>query len=104
MKKYQFIKVKRSNNEKYKYEAIFKNRLTGKEKTIKFGAKGMEHYTSGHLDEKRKKLYIMRHNKRENWDNPLTAGYWSFRYNWLYKTHNEASTKIKNDLKRKGYL
>ena len=36
-----------------------------------------EHYTSEHLDERRKIQHITRHRKGENWHDPDAAGYWS---------------------------
>ncbi len=37
-----------------------------------FGASGYEHYTEGHLDERRKFAYISRHRKNEDWGDPNT--------------------------------
>ena len=45
-------------------------------KQVDFGAKGYEDYTT-HKDINRKKNYITRHQKRENWGDPNTAGFWS---------------------------
>jgi hypothetical protein len=42
-------------------------------KTVHFGQAGASDYTK-HKDAARKERYISRHQKRENWDNPLTAG------------------------------
>jgi hypothetical protein len=44
-----------------------------------FGAKGYSDFTI-HNDPERKKRYIIRHQKRENWTNIKTAGFWS---RWL---------------------
>lgn len=79
-----------ANDGKHKYYIITK---TGKK--VYFGAVGYEHYTDGHLDEKRKQAYIRRHKKNENWDNPNTAGFWSYRYLWLYRTKRQAYDEIK---------
>ena len=38
-----------------------------------FGARGMSDYTL-HKDPDRKKRYMIRHQKRENWKDPKTAG------------------------------
>lgn len=40
---------------------------------IQFGAKGYTDYTLS-KDKKRKELYLARHESRENWNNPFTAG------------------------------
>ena len=45
-------------------------------KHVDFGAKGYEDYTT-HKDINRKKNYITRHQKRENWEDLNTAGFWS---------------------------
>jgi hypothetical protein len=105
-KEYKFIKLKKlGEGNKKKYMAIFNERKTGRERTVKFGAKGYEHFTDGHLDEKRKERYIKRHSKmNENWENPLTAGYWSKWYTWTFKTQKEALNFILGDLKKKGFL
>lgn len=56
-----------------------------KKKTIHFGAKGMSDYTLNN-DPKRKERYLKRHMKRENWDNPQTAGALSRWILWNKKT------------------
>ena len=71
---------------------------------VYFGAVGYEHYTDGHLDEKRRLAYIKRHKKREDWTNPNTPAYWSYRFLWLYPTKKEAYKHIKEELKKTGYI
>ena len=44
-----------------------------KVKTTHFGASGMSDYTK-HKDRTRKKRYMTRHKKRENWDDYMSAG------------------------------
>ena len=44
---------KRSNNKDRKFDARIHNR-----KTVSFGAKGYDHFTEGHLDDKRKQSYV----------------------------------------------
>lgn len=51
----------------------------GSKRTIRFGAKGMSDFTKN-KDEERKQRYLDRHKAREDWTNPLTAGFWS---RWL---------------------
>jgi hypothetical protein len=60
-------------------------------KKIYFGDSRYQHYTQGHLDEKRKQAYIKRHKRNEDWFNPNTAGFWSL---WLYPTYDEALKNI----------
>lgn len=100
---YKFIKLVKLKDDKKKYKAVFKNLKTGKEKNVKFGASGYSHYTEGHLDEKRRLNYELRHKKNENWNNPLTAGYWSYFYLWKFKTFEKAKNYILKDLKKLGF-
>ena len=65
--------VKKSTNAKKKYMAIFTNEKGKKVKTTHFGAAGMSDYTK-HKDRTRKKRYMTRHKKRENWDDYMSAG------------------------------
>jgi hypothetical protein len=81
----------KSDQPKYKFYI-----LTNKNKKVYFGANGYEHYTEGHLDDKRKLNYIRRHMNNEDWTNPNTAGFWSFWYLWFDKTYNNAYNNIKN--------
>lgn len=49
-----------------------------KEKTVNFGAAGMEDYTT-HRDPERKERYLARHRSRENWgaSGVTTPGFWA---------------------------
>ena len=51
-----------------KWRAIFENG-----RTTDFGHLAYEDYTD-HKDEQRKIRYLNRHRKRENWDDPYSAG------------------------------
>lgn len=73
-------------------------------KKVYFGASGYEHFTNGHLDIKRRDAYLLRHQKKENWNNPNSAGFWSTRFLWLYPTYKEAYEIIKKELIKKKYL
>ena len=90
-----------ANDGKHKYYIITKSG-----KTIKFGAVGYEHFSSGHKDEARKQRYINRHKKNENWSKSGidTAGWWSLKYLWSYPTKEEAYNHIKKDLKKWGVI
>jgi len=46
---------------------------------VDFGAQGYSDFTM-HKDPRRKQLYITRHERRENWSDILTPGFWS---RWL---------------------
>jgi len=66
------VVIKKSTNPKKKLMAIF-TKDDGKTKTIHFGSAGMSDFPT-HKDEERKKRYLQRHKKNENWNNPMTAG------------------------------
>lgn len=61
---------------------------------IDFGDDRYEDYTQ-HGDPKRKALYIQRHKKNEDWNNPLTAGFWAYHLLWTKPTIEEAIKDIK---------
>ena len=68
----RLIKIEPSKNKDKKYDAFFLID-DSVQKKVSFGAKGYYDYTT-HNDEERKKRYLARHQSREDWDNPLTAG------------------------------
>ena len=76
------VYITKSHKPEKKFDAVFINPNTGKVKRVAFGQKGYEHYTEGHLDEKRKQNYIQRHRAREDWNDLFTAGYWSYHFLW----------------------
>ena len=73
----------------------------GKEKTVDFGAKGMGDFTiysksKPEEAEKHKEKYIARHSKMgEDWNDPLTAGFWSRWLLWSKPTIQESLKDIK---------
>jgi hypothetical protein len=64
------------------------------DKTIHFGDSRYEDFTQ-HNDEERKKLYIKRHQKRENWLDPFTSGFWALNLLWNQKTLKASIKNIK---------
>ena len=58
-------------------------------KTIHFGQAGASDYTI-HKDEERKKRYLDRHRKNENWNSPLTAAFYSTNILWNKPTITES--------------
>jgi hypothetical protein len=93
---YKFISLKDANDNKHKYVVTLLNKETGREKTIRFGAFGMSDFTI-HKDDKRKNNYIARHEVRENWSDPSTAGFWSKNILWNLKT---ISASLKDTINR----
>ena len=78
------IIIKPSNKPDKKYMATIDDR-----KTIHFGQKNASDYTI-HKDNERKQRYIDRHQKNENWNNPLTAGFYSRWITWNKPTITES--------------
>jgi hypothetical protein len=74
----------------------------GKIKWIHFGDRLYDHYTEGHLDEKRKYAYFKRNEDRDKARNDYnTAGFWAYHYLWKYPTYKEAYEKIKLKILKK---
>ena len=90
--------IKKSTKPKKKMMAIF-TRDNGRKKTLHFGSAGMSDFTK-HKDLERKKRYEARHRKRENWNNPMTAGALS---KWILWNKTSLRESIK-DFKRRFNL
>lgn len=67
----KLLRIEPSKNAKKKYDAFFD--IDGKEKRVSFGAEGMSDYTI-HKDPERRNRYILRHQVREDWKDPLKPG------------------------------
>ena len=80
-----------ANDGVHKYIAMFDD-----ETHIPFGALGYEDYTQHH-DAYRKKLYLNRHRKRENWNDPKTAGALS---RWLLWNKPSLEDSIQDYIKK----
>ena len=105
--KTKLLRIVPSTNKSKKYDAIFM--VDDKEKKVSFGASGYRDYTL--INNKNSKFYlpkildrnvvkssyIRRHEKNENWNNPLTAGALSRFILWNKKT---LSTSIRDYKKR----
>ena len=87
------IFIKPSNKPDKKFMAIIDDK-----KTVHFGQKTASDLTS-HRDEERKKRYIDRHKKNEQWNNPLTPGFWSRWITWEKPTLKEAVRNINQRFK-----
>jgi hypothetical protein len=68
--------ISKSKKKDKKFDAL----INGK-KTISFGAKGYSDYTIN-KDLERKKNYLNRHRKTENWKDPNTAGFYATNLLW----------------------
>ena len=78
------IIIKPSNKTDKKYMAIIDDK-----KTVHFGAAGMSDYTK-HKDKERKERYLARHKNNEQWNNPLTAGFYATNIFWNKPTITES--------------
>ena len=91
--------IKRSTNRQKKYMAVFYK--DGKKiRTTHFGAAGMSDYTK-HKDSNRKKRYMTRHRKRENWNNYMSAGCLSRYILWGEPTLRASILKYKRKFRLK---
>ncbi len=70
------MKIEKGTAKNKKWKAVFSQYVDGKMKKLKvvqFGSKGMDDYTiTG--DKAQRTRYLNRHRKRENWNDPMTAG------------------------------
>ena len=89
------IVIKKSTNSNKKFDAV----IDGKKK-ISFGQAGASDYTK-HKDDDRKKSYIDRHRKNENWgkDGVETAGFWATNLLWNKKTLKDSVDDINKRFK-----
>lgn len=93
------VVVKKSSKPEKKLMAIF-TLENGKKKTVHFGSAGMSDYTK-HKDDERKKRYLNRHRKNENWNAPMTAGALSRWILWNLPTRSAALSDYKRRFKLK---
>ena len=84
----KLLSIKPSTKAGKKYMAVFEGD-SGREKTVHFGAAGMEDFTM-HKDEERKQRYLNRHKARESWDKPDTPGALSRWILWNKPTFQES--------------
>jgi hypothetical protein len=89
---YKLIRFVKSDKAGKKYTAVLKNKKTGGEKRVHFGASAYEQYrdTTGvgawshknHLDEGRRSNYRSRHAGEGNESNFPNAGYFAYHTLW----------------------
>ena len=82
---YKLLDIDKAEDGKHKYKVVILNTETNRKNTVKFGSVDYEDYTI-HKDDERKRLYIERHQKNENWNDPSTSGFWSRWILWNKKT------------------
>ena len=91
---YDFVSLKKDTDGKHKWVATIRNKTTGREKRVRFGAVGYEDFTQ-HGDETRKTAYLQRHAKNEKWNDISTAGAWSKNLLWNKKSISASLADIK---------
>jgi len=94
------VTIKKSTNEKKKYMAVFYDESGKKIKTQHFGASGMTDFVKS-KDEERKKRYLSRHRKNENWNDYMSAGSLSRYILWNLPTLRASISNYKNKFKLK---
>ena len=99
---FKLLSIIKPIHEKYKFQVDLYNTETQRIKSIKFGASGMKDYTIYNKEEgkkladKHKRLYLVRHRKRENWTKSGmdTKGFWSRWLLWNKPTIEESIEHI----------
>jgi hypothetical protein len=91
----KLVSLTASLKPKYKWLVVLQDGQT--QHSIHFGARGYDDFTT-HKDEKRKANYIKRHQPREDWTNPLTAGFWSRWLLWNLPTIKASLADVKKRL------
>jgi hypothetical protein len=89
-KDYTFLRFEKSKRTGKKYDAVLKNKKTGREVRVPFGASSYEQYkdstglglysSKNHNDKKRRASYRSRH-KNDNL-NDYSPGFFSWRFLW----------------------
>lgn len=92
----ELISIVTSKAKGKKYKATFKN--GDRTKTVHFGQAGASDYTKN-KDPERKKAYIARHKKNEDWTDPMKAGTLSRYILWEDTNMKTAIKKYKKRFK-----
>jgi hypothetical protein len=85
--------ITRSKKKDKKYDALIDG-----SKTISFGLKGASDFTLNR-DEDRKGKYLSRHRKRENWNDPNTAGFYATNLLWNKTTLQSSAADVNQRFK-----
>jgi len=97
-----FVEIKPSTTKAKKLMAIFYDEKNKKIKTTHFGQKGASDFTIN-KDKERKDKYLKRHEKRENWNDYMTAGSLSRWILWNKPTLKASISDYKQRFKLKNY-
>jgi hypothetical protein len=88
----KLVTVQKSTRANKKYQAIFEE--NGKQIIRHFGSRGMSDFTIN-KDPVRKDLYLQRHQAREDWNDPKTAGSLARWILWNKPSLSESITDFK---------
>ena len=91
------VTIRRSSKRNKKFAADVNGR------TVRFGDPRYDDFTT-HKNSKRRKLYIARHRKNENWDDMKTAGFWSKNLLWSKPTLRESVKDLKSRYKNVSFV
>jgi hypothetical protein len=86
--------VHRSDKPEKKFYAELESD-SGRSKRVYFGAAGMTDFTKS-KDPERKQRYIARHQAREDWTDPNSAGFWSRWVLWNYPSLSRSIADAKS--------
>lgn len=101
---YTFVKLVKLTSGTKKYKAVLLNKDTGREKNVKFGARGYMDYTKYYkrdgkeVADMKKSAYKSRHSKNnEDWgaSGKDTAGFWSLHILWNKPTIQASLASVK---------
>ena len=94
----KLIRLVPSHKPEKKYDAVIETDA-GREKVVSFGQKNASDYTQ-HKDEERKQRYVARHQARESFTDPTTAGFWAKNILWNKPTISESlrDTRVRFNL------
>lgn len=67
------FELEKATDGKHKWIGVFTDDKDEHIKRIPFGSSGYEDFTQ-HRNRLRRSMYIVRHRKNENWNDPMTAG------------------------------
>ena len=90
----KLLSLERSDRPEKKYMVVIETD-SGRKKTIHFGDSSLKDYTLFNAQEREahKRSYLARHGAREDWEDPLSAGFWS---RWLlWGPHPSVSANLK---------
>ena len=87
------VQLFKSDKKDKRYKVVFENGSV-----VHFGSPEYKNFTM-HRDEGRKRLYIIRHEKNENWNDITKPGFWS---RWILWNLPSLSASIRDTEKRFG--